>query len=371
MDEHEEMFTSKPVIRVIGVGGGGGSAVNRMIDNDLKEVEYVVINTDCQVLRLSKAETRIQIGKNVTNGFGAGGKPEKGKESALENIDDIRACVEGADLVFITAGMGGGTGTGAAPIVAQCAKEAGCLVVGFVTKPFSIEGKLRMHNALQGIEEMRPYVDTLVVIPNDKLLQVIGTNTPYIEALAEVDDVLRQGVEGISEIINRPGIISLDFADITTVLKNKGNALMGIGKASGPNRAVEAARSAISSPLLEVDINGATDAIVQIISDDQLTMKEVEDAMQEIRRASSTDIDIIQGTALNLDLDGEVVVIVIATGFDSIKAQEKDQFEESKDENYKDKDKQDEETEKQDFDGVNKGQKPKTKVPSWLTTRFR
>ena len=316
MDQHEEMFSAKPVIKVVGVGGGGGNAVNRMIENDLKGVEYIVINTDCQVLRLSKAENRIQIGRKLTKGLGAGADPEIGKEAALENIEDVKTAVDGADLVFITAGMGGGTGTGAAPIVAKCAKENGALVVGIVTKPFGFEGRRRMQQAINGIEEMKPYVDTLVIIPNDKLLEIIGTNTTYLEAFSEADNVLRRGVQGISDIINLPGLINVDFADVRTVLKNKGTALMGIGIAAGPNRAVEAAREAIQSPLLEIDINGATDAIVQITSDKDITMREIEEIVAEIRNASSSEIEIIHGTGFNLDLNGEVIVTVIATGFE-------------------------------------------------------
>ena len=312
----EDMFSAKPVLKVVGVGGGGGNAVNRMIENDVRGVEYIAVNTDCQVLRLSKAETRIQIGKELTRGLGAGANPEVGRKAAEESEVELREAIKGADMVFVTTGMGGGTGTGAAPVVARYAKEMGAVVVGIVTKPFGFEGKKRMQQALQGIENMRPYVDTIVIVPNDKLLETIGNNTTYLEAFKEADNVLRRGVQGISEIISLPGLVNVDFADVKTVLQNKGTALMGIGVASGPNRAVEAARLAISSPLLEVDINGATDAIVQITSDVDITMREVEDVIAEIRSASSTEIDIIHGTGFNLDLEGEVVVTVIATGFD-------------------------------------------------------
>ena len=312
----EDMFSAKPVLKVVGVGGGGGNAVNRMIENDVRGVEYIAVNTDCQVLRLSKAETRIQIGKELTRGLGAGANPEVGRKAAEESEIELREAIKGADMVFVTTGMGGGTGTGAAPVVARYAKEMGAVVVGIVTKPFGFEGKKRMQQALQGIENMRPYVDTIVIVPNDKLLETIGNNTTYLEAFKEADNVLRRGVQGISEIISLPGLVNVDFADVKTVLQNKGTALMGIGVASGPNRAVEAARLAISSPLLEVDINGATDAIVQITSDVDITMREVEDVIAEIRSASSTEIDIIHGTGFNLDLEGEVVVTVIATGFD-------------------------------------------------------
>ena len=367
MDQHEEMFSAKPVIKVVGVGGGGGNAVNRMIENDLKGVDYIVINTDCQVLRLSKAENRIQIGRKLTKGLGAGADPEIGKEAALENIEDIKAAVEGADLVFITAGMGGGTGTGAAPIVAKCAKENGALVVGIVTKPFGFEGRRRMQQAINGIEEMKPYVDTLVIIPNDKLLEIIGTNTTYLEAFSEADNVLRRGVQGISDIINLPGLINVDFADVRTVLKNKGTALMGIGIAAGPNRGVEAAREAISSPLLEIDINGATDAIVQITSDKDITMREVEEIVAEIRNASSSEIEIIHGTGFNLDLNGEVVVTVIATGFDKSQKEPNESSTYSQPQNNK-------EPEVVVSGGATNEKEPErseTKVPSWLQNRFR
>ena len=368
MDQHEEMFSAKPVIKVVGVGGGGGNAVNRMIENDLKGVEYIVINTDCQVLRLSKAENRIQIGRKLTKGLGAGADPEIGKEAALENIEDVKTAVDGADLVFITAGMGGGTGTGAAPIVAKCAKENGALVVGIVTKPFGFEGRRRMQQAINGIEEMKPYVDTLVIIPNDKLLEIIGTNTTYLEAFSEADNVLRRGVQGISDIINLPGLINVDFADVRTVLKNKGTALMGIGIAAGPNRAVEAAREAIQSPLLEIDINGATDAIVQITSDKDITMREIEEIVAEIRNASSSEIEIIHGTGFNLDLNGEVIVTVIATGFDKPK-KELDETPVYTSPSYNKKD-----PEVQVSGGSTNEKEPnksETKVPSWLQNRFR
>ena len=315
MNQPQDMLSAKPVLKVIGVGGGGGNAVNRMIDNDVHGVEYIAINTDCQVLRLAKADVRIPIGSELTKGLGAGANPEIGRRAAEESEQEIREVLKDTDLVFITAGMGGGTGTGAAPVIARYAKEAGCVVVGIVTKPFSFEGTKRMQQALAGIEQMRQYVDTLVIVPNDKLL--VGGDIPFLQAFSEADDVLRRGVQGISEIITLPGLINVDFADVKNVLQGKGSALMGIGIASGPNRAIEAARLAISSPLLEVDINGATDAIVEITSDVDITMKEVEDVISEIRNASSTDIDIICGTGFNLELNGEVVVTVIATGFDS------------------------------------------------------
>ena len=226
MNQPKDMFSAKPVLKVIGVGGGGGNAVKRMIDNDVRGVEYIAINTDCQVLRLSKAEVRIPIGTELTKGLGAGANPDVGRRAAEESEAEIREVLKDTDLVFITAGMGGGTGTGAAPVIARYAKEAGCVVVGVVTKPFGFEGKRRMQQAIVGIEQMRPYVDTLVIVPNDKLLEIIGTNTTYLDAFSEADNVLRRGVQGISEIITLPGLINVDFADVKTVLQGKGTALV-------------------------------------------------------------------------------------------------------------------------------------------------
>jgi len=313
----QDAFNEKPILKVVGIGGGGGNAVNRMIENDVKGVEFVVINTDAQVLRLAKAETRLQIGKQLTKGLGAGADPEIGRKAAEESIDEIREILRGSDMVFITAGMGGGTGTGAAPIVAQIAQDLGALTVAIVTKPFSFEGRKRMAQAIKGLENLKPHVDTLIVVPNDKLLYLTDKNTPMLEAFREVDNVLRRGVQGIAEIVAIPGLINVDFADVRNVMKNKGTALMGIGIASGPNRAIEAARKAIRSPLLEIDINGATDAIVFITSDVDISMHEVVEVMTEIQNASTSEIDIVCGTGFNIDLQGELIVTVIATGFDT------------------------------------------------------
>ncbi|HOA79215.1 MAG TPA: cell division protein FtsZ [Bacilli bacterium] len=313
----QDAFNEKPILKVVGIGGGGGNAVNRMIENDVKGVEFVVINTDAQVLRLAKAETRLQIGKQLTKGLGAGADPEIGRKAAEESIDEIREILRGSDMVFITAGMGGGTGTGAAPIVAQIAQDLGALTVAIVTKPFSFEGRKRMAQAINGLENLKPHVDTLIVVPNDKLLYLTDKNTPMLEAFREVDNVLRRGVQGIAEIVAIPGLINVDFADVRNVMKNKGTALMGIGIASGPNRAIEAARKAIRSPLLEIDINGATDAIVFITSDVDISMHEVVEVMTEIQNASTSEIDIVCGTGFNIDLQGELIVTVIATGFDT------------------------------------------------------
>lgn len=314
---NQDAFNEKPILKVVGVGGGGGNAVNRMIENDVKGVEFVVINTDAQVLRLAKADVRLQIGKVLTKGLGAGADPEIGRQAAEESEDDIREILKGSDMVFITAGMGGGTGTGASPVVAKIAKELGCLTVGIVTKPFTFEGRKRHVQAMKGLAELKPYVDTLIVVPNDKLLTMADRNLTMLESFREVDNVLRRGVQGIAEIVTIPGLINVDFADVRNVMKNKGTALMGIGIASGPNRAIEAARKAIRSPLLEIDISGATDAIVFITSDIDVTMQEIYDVTGEIRNASSPDIDIVMGTGFNVDLQGELIVTVIATGFDT------------------------------------------------------
>ena len=311
MFNNQESFNEQPILKVVGVGGGGGNAVNRMIQNDVKGVDFVAINTDAQVLRLSKAETRLQIGKLLTKGLGAGADPEVGRQAAEESEDDIREILRGSDMVFITAGMGGGTGTGAAPIVAKIAKELGCLTVGIVTKPFTFEGRKRQNQATEGLKRLKPYVDTLIVVPNDKLITMADRNLTMIESFREVDNVLRRGVQGIAEIVTVPGLINVDFADVKNVMKEKGTALMGIGIASGPNRAIEAARKAIRSPLLEIDINGATDAIVFITSDIDITMQEVYDVTSEIRNASSSEIDIVIGTGFNDDLQGERVLGVI------------------------------------------------------------
>lgn len=313
---NNQEFNEEPVLRVVGVGGGGGNAVNRMIQNDVRGVDFVAINTDAQVLRLSKAETRLQIGKLLTKGLGAGADPEIGRQAAEESEDEIREILRGSDMVFITAGMGGGTGTGAAPVVARIAKELGCLTVGIVTKPFTFEGRKRQNQATEGLKKLKPFVDTLIIVPNDKLLAMSDRNLTMIESFEEVDNVLRRGVQGIAEIISVNGLINVDFADVKNVMKNKGTALMGIGIASGPNRAIEAARKAIRSPLLEIDINGATDAIVFITCDIDMTMQEVYDVTGEIRNASSSDIDIVMGAGFNDDLNGELIVTIIATGFD-------------------------------------------------------
>ena len=309
-------------IKVIGLGGGGGNAVNRMIESGVKGVEFIAANTDLQVLNSSKADVKIQIGATLTDGLGAGGKPEVGKESAIESKKEIEDALSGADMVFITAGMGGGTGTGAAAIVAEIAQGLGALTVAIVTKPFSFEGKRRMENALAGIEELKKHVDTLIVIPNDRLREIIDKSTPMLEAFKEVDNVLRRGVQSISDLIAVVGLVNLDFADVKAIMQNSGRAIIGIGIGMGEDRALEAAKQAVSSPLLETSIEGATDAIINITGGVNLTLFEAEQAAEVVRSAANTDINTIFGSVINENLNDEVIVTVIATGFDKEKKQQ-------------------------------------------------
>ena len=304
----------------VGVGGGGSNAVNRMIENDVQGVEFVVVNTDAQALNLAIADRKFQIGRDLTRGLGAGGNPEVGQHAAEENLSELKELVKGADMVFITCGMGGGTGTGAAPVIAKAAKESGALTVGIITRPFTFEGKRRTDFALRGIAELKANVDTLISVPNDRLLQIVDRTTPMLEAFREADNVLRQGVQGISEIIAVPGLINLDFADVKTVMHNKGSAIMGIGLGTGENRATEAAKKAIASPLLENDIDGATDAIINISGGMDIALFEVDEALRTIRDASTTEINIIYGATINPDLGEDLIVTVIATGFDETNA---------------------------------------------------
>ncbi len=306
-------------IKVIGVGGGGGNAVNRMIESGVKGVDFIVANTDLQVLNNSKAPVKIQIGSELTNGLGAGANPEIGKEAALESKAELEAALEGADMVFITCGMGGGTGTGAAPIIADISQQLGALTVGIVTKPFSFEGKKRMQHALDGLEELKKHVDTLIVIPNDRLREIIDKTTPLLESFREVDNVLRRGVQSISDLIAVAGLINLDFADVKAVMEKRGNALIGIGIGVGENRATEAALQAVSSPLLETSIDGATDAIINVTGGSNLTLFEVEEAAETIRTSANTDINTIFGAVINENLNDEIIVTVIATGFEDDK----------------------------------------------------
>lgn len=303
-------------IKVIGVGGGGNNAVNRMITSGLKGVEFISVNTDAQALQLSQTSVKIQIGTKLTKGLGAGANPEIGQKAAEESRDEIIKCLKGADMVFVTAGMGGGTGTGAAPLVAEVAKEMGALTVGVVTKPFTFEGRKRMIQADSGIQNLKAKVDTLITIPNDRLLQVIDKHTSIVEAFRIADDVLRQGVQGISDLIAVPGLINLDFADVKTIMKDTGSALMGIGIAAGENRAAEAARMAISSPLLETSIEGARGVLLNITGGSSLGLFEVNEAAEIIAQAADPEANIIFGAVIDERLEDEVRVTVIATGFD-------------------------------------------------------
>ena len=303
-------------IKVIGIGGGGCNAVNRMIESGLKGVDFIVANTDLQILNTSLAETKIQIGISITDGLGAGADPEVGKQAAIESKDEIEEALRGADMVFITCGLGGGTGTGAAPVVAEIAQSLGALTVAIVTKPFKFEGKKRMDNALLGLDELKKHVDTYVVIPNDRLRDIIDKSTPMLEAFREVDNVLRLGVQSISDLISVPGLVNLDFADVKAIMADRGQALIGIGVGAGENRAIEAAKQAVNSPLLETTINGATDCIINITGGASLTLFEAEDAAEVIRAAANTDINIIFGAVVNEALSDEAIVTVIATGFE-------------------------------------------------------
>ena len=303
-------------IKVIGVGGGGNNAVNRMIESGVKGVDFIVANTDLQVLNNSKAPTKIQIGEELTNGLGAGANPQIGKEAALESKEQIENALRGADMVFVTCGMGGGTGTGAAPVIADIAQSLGALTVGIVTKPFSFEGRKRMQQAIAGLEELKKHVDTLIVIPNDRLREIIDKQTPLLESFKEVDNVLRRGVQSISDLIAVAGLINLDFADVKAVMEKRGNALIGIGMGVGEGRAKEAALEAVSSPLLETSISGATDAIINVTGGTNLTLFEVEEAAEVIRQSANTDINTIFGAVINENLNDELIVTVIATGFE-------------------------------------------------------
>ncbi len=294
-------------IKVIGVGGGGNNAVNRMIESQVKGVEFIAINTDRQALHTSKAETKIQIGEKLTKGLGAGANPEIGKKAAEESRNEILEAIKGADMVFITAGMGGGTGTGAAPIVAEIAKELGILTVGVVTKPFMFEGRRRMLHAEKGVEELKSRVDTLVTIPNDRLLQVVEKKTSIMDAFKIADDVLRQGIQGISDLIAVPGLVNLDFADVKTIMLEQGLAHMGIGRASGENRAVEAAKQAIHSPLLETSIEGAKGVLLNITGGSNLGLFEVNEAADLIKQAVDPDANIIFGAVVDESLKDDML----------------------------------------------------------------
>lgn len=306
---------SLAIIKVIGVGGGGNNAVNRMIEHGVQGVDFIAVNTDAQALNMSRAPVKLQIGGKLTRGLGAGANPDVGRKAAEESKEQLEEALRGADMVFVTAGMGGGTGTGAAPVIAQIAKELGALTVGVVTRPFTFEGRKRSTQAVGGISMMKEAVDTLIVIPNDRLLEIVDKNTPMLEAFREADNVLRQGVQGISDLIAVPGLINLDFADVKTIMSNKGSALMGIGIANGENRAAEAAKKAISSPLLETSIDGAKGVLMNITGGSNLSLFEVQEAADIVASASDEDVNMIFGSVINDDLDDQIVVTVIATGF--------------------------------------------------------
>lgn len=303
-------------IKVVGVGGAGGAAINRMVEAGIENVQFVAINTDAQALHHSKASKKLHIGKDATRGLGAGADPKVGETAATESRDDIKNAIDGADMVFVTIGAGGGTGSGAGHVVADVAKQQGSLVVGFATKPFAFEGEKRRRNADDAIEKLSKCVDTLIIIPNDRLLQTIDRDTPLTEAFKVADDVLRQGVQGISDLITVHGLINLDFADVKAVMENAGSALMGIGRANGDNRAVEAAQQAIESPLLEVSIDGARGILFNVIGGNDLAMHEINAAAEAITSAADPEANVIFGATINPELEGEVIITVVATGFD-------------------------------------------------------
>ncbi len=302
-------------IKVIGVGGGGGNAVNRMISAKVDGVDFISVNTDAQALYHSQASNRINIGKGTTRGLGAGSVPEIGKKSAEESSEELKAAIEGADMVFVTCGLGGGTGTGAAPVIADIAKEMGILTVGVVTKPFSFEGVRRMQTGMQGLDELKEKVDTLITIPNDRILSIIDKKTPLSDAFVVVDDILRQAIQGVADLITVHGMINVDFADVRAIMQNAGSSLMGVGYGTGENRAVDAARAAIESPLLELSIQGAKGILFNVTGGNDLSMFEVDEAAKVITEAADSEANIIFGAVINENYTGEMKVTVIATGF--------------------------------------------------------
>jgi cell division protein FtsZ len=302
-------------IKVFGVGGAGCNAINRMVEEGVQGVEFYVANTDLQVLNVSPVKNKLALGKETTKGLGAGANPDIGYQAALESEDDIRAAMEGADMIFITAGLGGGTGTGAAPLFAKIAKELGALTVGIVTKPFSFEGKKRTTQALSGLENLKEYVDSLIIVSNNQLLEVIG-RIPFVDAFKEADNVLRQGVQTITDLIAVPALINLDFADVRAIMEGQGTALIGIGMAQGDKKSQEAAQKAIQSPLLEAQIKGARNAIVNVTGGNSITAYDANDAVEFIREAAGGEIDIVFGIAINEKIGDAIIVTVIATGFD-------------------------------------------------------
>jgi len=325
--ELEETVAQNARMKVVGIGGGGGNAINRMIDEHLMGVEFISVNTDSQALLHNKADVKIQIGKKLTRGLGAGARPEIGRQAIEENRDDVLHFLEGADLVFITCGMGGGTGTGASPIVAQLARDVGALTVGIITKPFLFEGRKRMRQAEIGISEMGKHVDTMIVVPNERLLAVVGKNVPFQEALKKADEVLLHATHGISTLISVTGLVNVDFADVRTVMQNGGSALMGMGAARSEDRALEAAQQAIASPLLdEISINGSTGVLVNITGGQDLTLGEVNQISEVIHDASGDQAEIIFGAVTDPAMEGEIRVTVIATGFDHATGQQEGPF---------------------------------------------
>ena len=316
--ELEDSYESGVVIKIIGVGGGGNNAVNRMIATNIRGVEFIVVNTDKQALLQSSAEVKIPIGEKITKGHGAGADPTVGAKAAEENLEEITNALKGADMVFITAGMGGGTGTGAAPVVAKAAKDLGILTIGIVTKPFAFEGRRRMESAERGITEMRENVDSLVVIPNERLKQISETRITLANAFAEADDVLRRGAQAISDLINNPGFVNLDFADVTAIMKDAGCALMGVGFATGKDKATEAAKMAISSPLLETSIKGAKGILINVTASPDIGLDECEIASSMVEEEAAPDAMVIWGTTFDASLEDAMNLTVIATGFDSV-----------------------------------------------------
>ncbi len=312
---NEDLYHQVANIKVFGIGGAGCNAINRMVDEGLQGVEFFVCNTDVQVLNVSMVKNKIILGRQTTKGLGAGANPEVGKKAALETEAEIREAMEGSDMVFLTAGLGGGTGTGATPIFAKIAKDLGALTVGIVTKPFTFEGRKRMDQALQGLEELKEHVDSLIIVSNNQVLEVIG-RIPFVEAFKEADNVLRQGVQTITDLVAVPALINLDFADIEAVMKNQGSALIGIGMAEGENKAQEAAQKAITSPLLEAQIKGASNAIVNVTGGASMSLYDSNEAVEYIRQAAGNEVDIIFGVAINEQLQDAIIVTVIATGFD-------------------------------------------------------
>ena len=351
MENNQQEFnpTSVVKIKVLGIGGGGNNAVNRMIEANVSSAEFVAINTDKQALLISKAEKRLQIGERLTGGRGAGAVPEIGRKAAEESKSSLTEILKGTDLVFITAGMGGGTGTGAAPVVAQIAKELGILTVGIVTKPFLFENKKRMENAEKGIAELKKYVDTIVIIPNERLLTILPEKTTLVEAFRYADDVLRQGIQGISDLIVFPGMINLDFADIETVMKNRGLAHMGIGRGKGENKTLEAVRQAVASPLIETTIEGATGVVLNIKGGSDITLREVTEAANMVREVIDPSCNLIFGSSIDPDMHDEVEITIIATGFKSPEDKEKEEEEE----NPEQKQEEPEQEKEDEFTGFN------------------